>query len=261
MIIYNYSSNTKEFLNSCDASLDKEATRAEGKNIYYLPANATFVRPPKTQSFEVAIYDNGWQICSDFRGCWMVDSSMQPQKMTEIGNLPEGFIYITDAQYAKIIEDKDFYIISDGELIINPGYEQLKYQENISALTQDTYLLKATKAYGGVILNNTYVFETNEISITNTVASLALMGTKTNWKFYNLNGYPVSIELSKSQLTTIAKFGRKMMEDCFYIEGMANATIAQAPIEQINNAQWRNDFIAQVREQIEAVNNKIEMEL
>ena len=261
MKIYNYSFDTHEFLNESDALIDKEATRAEGKDVYYLPANATFVKPPRVNQFEVAIYEEGWRVLADYRGCWIVDASMQPIKCEKIGDLQDSYIYITDAQYTKIIENPDFYVIEGGQLVPNPNYEQIKYQENVNWLTQNTYLLKAQKAYGGVIVDEKYVFETNEISITNTVASLALMGTKTDWKFYNLQGYPVSIELTKAQLTTIARFGRKMMEDCFKIEGSANYVILETPIEQINDAQWRNDFIAQIREQIEAVNNKIEMGL
>ena len=261
MKIYNYSHLTHEYLFESDAPIDKEASKVEGKDVYYLPAYATFTKPPKVNQFEVAVYDNGWQICANYRGCWIVDKEMQPKKQDKIGDLPDGFIYITDAQYAKIIESPEYYIISDGQLVVNPNYEQIKYQEYINQLTQDTYNLKALKAYGGVIVNDLYIFETNQISITNTVASLALMGSKTNWKFYNLEGFPVAIELTKAQLSAIAKFGQRMMDACFTIEGVANAQIAQESIEHINNAQWRNDFIASVRQQMEEVNNHIEMEI
>lgn len=261
MKIYNYDSITKEYIGESEASLDIEATKAEGHNVYYLPACATFTKPPKTVQYEIAVYNNGWTILADYRGCWIVDDNMQPKKVEVIGDLPEGFIVVTDAQCTKIVENPDFYVIDDGVLVPNPNYEQIKYQEHVNVLTEAMYQLKAQKAYGGVVVNDLYIFETNQISITNTVASLALMGTKTNWKFYNLEGFPVAIELTKAKLTTIAKFGQKMMEDCFKVEGLANAQIAQESIENINNAQWRNDFIASVKAQMDAVNNHIEMEL
>lgn len=131
MKIYNYDSITKEYIGESEASLDIEATKAEGHNVYYLPANATFTKPPKTLKFEVAIYDNGWQKYEDFRGCWIVDEEMKPIVYDKIGELPDGFIYVTDAQAAKIQEDDLFYIIEDGQLIKNPNYaEQKKARED-----------------------------------------------------------------------------------------------------------------------------------
>lgn len=126
MKIYNYDSITKEYIGESEASLDIEATKAEGHNVYYLPANATFTKPPKTLKFEVAIYDNGWQKYEDFRGCWIVDEEMKPIVYDKIGELPEGFIYVTNKQAAKIQEDDLFYIIEDEQLIENPDYEEQK---------------------------------------------------------------------------------------------------------------------------------------
>lgn len=131
MKIYNYSHFTHEYLFESDASIDKEASKAGGKDVYYLPADATFAKPPKTLKFEVAVYENGWQKKADYRDCWMVDKEMQPKKQDKIGDLPGGFIYITDTQAAKIQEDDLFYVIEDGQLIENPNYaEQKKARED-----------------------------------------------------------------------------------------------------------------------------------
>lgn len=131
MKIYNYSHFTHEYLFESDASIDKEASKAEGKDVYYLPADATFTKPPKTLKFEVAVYENGWQKKADYRDCWMVDNEMQPKKQDKIGDLPDGFVYVTDAQAAKIQEDDLFYVIEDGQLIENPNYaEQKKARED-----------------------------------------------------------------------------------------------------------------------------------
>lgn len=123
MIIYNYDSITKEYIGSCEASLDPQETINQGKNIYLIPADATDIKPPTAQTNEVVIYDNGWRIEADFRGQYIVNENMSPILIKEIGAIPEGYIVITDKQAAKIEEDDLYYIISDGHLIENPNYE------------------------------------------------------------------------------------------------------------------------------------------
>lgn len=126
MIIYNYDEITKEYTGSCNADLDPQETKEQGKNVYLIPANATTQKPPKTKEHEAAIYNNGWEIVTDFRGLYMVNSDMQPQKVEEIGALPEGYAVATEEQAQKILEDDLFYIVQDGQLIENPNYEEQK---------------------------------------------------------------------------------------------------------------------------------------
>lgn len=261
MKIYNYDKITKEYLFESEANIDIEATKKAGIDIYYLPADATNVKPPKTVKFEVAIYENGWQITPDFRNEWITDKSLIPIKHNKIGELPQGFIYITEAQYKKIINDKDYYVFENNKLIINPNYADIKYAQNIDKLVQEVYELKAKKAYGGVLINNTYIFETNQISITNTVASLALMGASTNWKFYTIDNLPIAIKITKTQLNKIAKFGQTMIDAAFEVEGKANEQLKQATIEQINDVQWQNDFMIAIEKEMNEVNYQLEMEL
>ena len=138
MKLYNFDMFTKEYLSEGEAPIDIEATKKEGKNVYYLPANSTFTKPPKTLNFEVAVYENGWQKKSDYRNCWIVDENMQPIKQTSIGDLPNGFIYVTDAQATKIQEDDLFYVIENGKLIENPNYaaqKQAREEARINNLT------------------------------------------------------------------------------------------------------------------------------
>ena len=137
MLIYNYDPNTKEYTGYCEADLDPQETIIQGQDVYLIPANATNVKPPKPKTNETVIYNNGWQIVADFRGKYIVDENMQPQKVEKIGEIPEGYIVITDAQALKIKEDDLYYIISDGKLIKNPNYEAEKAareQERISHL-------------------------------------------------------------------------------------------------------------------------------
>lgn len=131
MIIYNYDEFTKEYTGYSEASLDPAETKAQGQEVYLIPANATTVKPPKTKTNEICIYDNGWQIKADYRGQYIVDETMEPQIVEEIGNLPDGFIPVTEKQAQKIQADDLYYVISDGKLIKNPNYdEQKKEREN-----------------------------------------------------------------------------------------------------------------------------------
>ena len=126
MIIYNYDEITKEYTGYCNADLDPEETKRQGKNVYLIPANATDKKPPKAKEHEAVIYNNGWEIVADFRGLYMVNSDMQPKKVEEIGALPEGYAVATEEQAQKILEDDLFYIVQDGQLIPNPDYEEQK---------------------------------------------------------------------------------------------------------------------------------------
>lgn len=124
MLFYNYDSKTKEYIGSEEAYLDPEETKVQGHEVYCLPANATFTKPPKTKEHQVAIYNDGWSKVSDYRNEYIVNSDMNPIIQKELGDLPEGYICITAEEAEKIQEDPLYYVISDGELIINPNYEQ-----------------------------------------------------------------------------------------------------------------------------------------
>lgn len=126
MIIYNYDEFTKEYTGYCNADLDPEETKRQGKNIYLIPANATTQKPPKVKEHETVIYNNGWEIVADFRGLYMVNSDMNPLKVEQIGALPEGYAPASEEQAQKILEDDLFYIVQDGKLIENPNYEDQK---------------------------------------------------------------------------------------------------------------------------------------
>ena len=128
MKIYNYDKTTKEYLFESEASLDPQATKNQGKEVYLIPDCATVKKPPTIKDNEICIFSNGWQIKSDFRGQYIVNSDMMPEIVEEIGNIKEGYIVITDEQAHKIQEDDLFYIISNNTLIENPNYEHDKQE-------------------------------------------------------------------------------------------------------------------------------------
>ena len=59
MFVYKYDAITNEYIESMTAIVDKVASRKAGKQIYFIPAFATLVKPPKTKAGEVAIFSNG----------------------------------------------------------------------------------------------------------------------------------------------------------------------------------------------------------
>lgn len=61
MLVYHYDEETKEFLYSEEAHLDPLETKLKGKDVYLLPANATFKKPynPK-EGFKTIFNGNDW---------------------------------------------------------------------------------------------------------------------------------------------------------------------------------------------------------
>lgn len=141
MIIYNYDPITTEYTGYSEASLDPQESKVQGKDVYLIPAYATTVKPPKAKTNEVVIYDNGWQIKADCRGKYIVNDDMEPYIYDKIGNLPEGYIVITENQANKILEDDLYYVISDGKLIKNPNYDEQKAAREAERVSH----LKCTK--------------------------------------------------------------------------------------------------------------------
>lgn len=138
MLVYNYDPFTKEYTDYCEASLDPAQSKIEGKDVYLIPDYATTVKPPKAKANEVCIYNDGWQIMADYRGKYIVNDGMQPLIYDKIGNLPEGYIIITENQANKIQEDDLYYVISDGKLIKNPNYDEQKAEEEAERVSHLT---------------------------------------------------------------------------------------------------------------------------
>ena len=130
MKIYHYDKNSGVFLRESEAELDPAELAINHKRVYVVPAYATKTKPPKTSVHQIAIFkEDSWEIEDDYRGMYMVDANMSPVPVIEYGSLPEGYVPITEAQARKIKEDKIYYIIQDGELVLNPNYEEEKEKE------------------------------------------------------------------------------------------------------------------------------------
>ena len=151
------------------------------------------------------------------------------------------------------VDDEGWHMKSDEEFNLE------KATQNRENLVQEIYQIKADKAYGGVIINDLLVFETNQTAITNTVASLALMDdTSTSaWKFYTTQGAPTVQPVTKLQLAAIAKFGQNMINQCFIVEGTYNEQLKTATTAQLIDNEWIETFKSQVHTAMDAVSNKL----
>ena len=142
-------------------------------------------------------------------------------------------------------------------------FKKLKADEKREYLINKLYEIKAEKAYGGVIINDLLVFETNTTSISNITGTLALLqdGQSTNWKFYTKDGIPKAKKITKEQLLQIAMFGRQMIDNCFRVEGEANDELEQATIENLIDEEWVENFERRITEEMNNVVNTLTLDI
>lgn len=95
MQAYMYSPTTHEFLESVLCFPDPVRSRMEGREVYLLPANATFTAPPAKRTGYTAVWDgSGWIETEDHRGIqyWPKEATHNSAsiEMKELGPLPDG---------------------------------------------------------------------------------------------------------------------------------------------------------------------------
>lgn len=95
MNVYKYDEKTKEYISTETALLDPLETEQQEKEIYLLPANATFTAPPaEKEGFARVWTGESWQEAEDHRGTkyWLPGEGYgtPAHEMKELGPLPEG---------------------------------------------------------------------------------------------------------------------------------------------------------------------------
>ena len=95
MNVYKYNEQTKEYISTEQAQLDPLESKKQSKNIYLLPANATFTEPPEAQESFARVWNGeAWEQVEDNRGVkyWLPEDKYgaPARKMKELGALPEG---------------------------------------------------------------------------------------------------------------------------------------------------------------------------
>lgn len=95
MNVYKYIEDTKEYIRTEQAQLDPLESKKQSKNIYLLPANATFTAPPAEKEGFARIWTGeSWQEVEDHRGTeyWLPGEGYgtPAHEMKNLGPLPEG---------------------------------------------------------------------------------------------------------------------------------------------------------------------------
>lgn len=156
-------------------------------------------------------------------------------------------------------------IMVDDEPIVDPNYETEQAKIIQKQLVEYNYNAKAKKAYGGIIINDIYLFETNETSQSMITASLiglqsAPDETTLNWKMY-ANNQPIVVPLTKVQLAQLFAFALNMVNVSFGLEGVRNNDLTTATVEQLNDKTWVEQYKIATDFAFNQINNKINVVL
>lgn len=114
--VYKYDEKTKEYLGKAEALLDPLETQLQQKEIYLLPADATFSAPTLQQGYVSVFKEGAWENIEDNRGkeYWLPEDKYgaPAREMKEMGPLPEGAMLtapertLEEVKAAKIAELK-----------------------------------------------------------------------------------------------------------------------------------------------------------
>ena len=102
MQVYKYDEQTKEYIGTEQVLIDPLETELQGKNIYLLPANATFISPILQDGYASVWNGKEWQQIEDNRGkeYWLPEDvyGAPARIMKELGPFPEGATTTTPEQ-------------------------------------------------------------------------------------------------------------------------------------------------------------------
>lgn len=94
MFAYTYNPETYEYIGAVETELDPLETELQGKEIWLLPADSTFIAPLEAKDgFAVCWNGKAWEYIEDHRGTkyWPADATWEtsPVEMKDLGPLPE----------------------------------------------------------------------------------------------------------------------------------------------------------------------------
>ena len=144
--VYKYDEKTKEYLGKAEALLDPLETQLQQKEIYLLPADATFSAPTLQEGYVSVFKEGAWENIEDNRGkeYWLKDDAYDTpaHKMETLGALPADAVFtppqktLEQVKQEKIIELKIMRDTAEVEPITYQGYSfdyDSKARERISA--------------------------------------------------------------------------------------------------------------------------------
>lgn len=145
MFYYSYDAYSKEYIGKGIADINPEASKKAGHDVYWAPAYATLEEPPIFEDNRVAVFNEEtqkWVVEVDYRGQYACDSNLNVIVISELGEIPSGYILITEEQFNQIKNDWDWFIVKDGKLIKNPNYDEIKENKHkvyVSKLAMTKY--------------------------------------------------------------------------------------------------------------------------
>lgn len=153
MKIYNYDSNTHEFLFESDG---RENPKEKGK--YLLPANATFKKPPKKEGDFTQVFNgNNWVLKEKHVGTFYNKETLRPVSTTIIGDIPE---YLT---ILKPSTQWDKWEIDKWVTVKNIYYYKLQDQIWVLDSTKEQELKQAMKDIYDVNIKNLIQITTEDM--------------------------------------------------------------------------------------------------
>lgn len=136
MKVYFYDKETKEFTAEAEARKDPRASERLGKDVWLLPANATFDVPPVKESGKAVVFDNGWKQIADNRGKDIIKTDGTVVVVNYLGDLKDGDKLIS-AQEKAGLEDGSL-IYKGGNIIPKPALTDDEIAETRQALYEST---------------------------------------------------------------------------------------------------------------------------
>ena len=135
-LVYLFDEKNKNFIGSEQAYLDPEETRAQGREIYLLPAYATFDEPPAdVPAGHVAVFNGAWVIVPDNRGKKILKTDNLGSYIAESEEITPAEHVLTDQEIDGL--ENGFLIIDGGKIIEKP--QEMKNQERIAELKRKLY--------------------------------------------------------------------------------------------------------------------------
>ena len=132
MQVYKYDEQTKEYIGTEQALIDPLETELQGKEIYLLPANATFEKPNLQEGF-ASVFNGKWENIEDNRGkeYWLdTDSFGTPARtMKELGAFPANAVFTAPAK--TIDELKADKILEFKSIRDNGEVKPIEYNGNL----------------------------------------------------------------------------------------------------------------------------------
>ena len=188
MQVYKYDEKTKEYIGTEQALIDPLETEKQGKEIYLLPANATFEKPNLQEGF-ASVWNSKWENIEDNRGkeYWLdTDSFGTPaHTMKDLGAFPANAVFTAPTK----------------------TLEQLK-QDKILALKtiRDTEEVKPI-AYKG----NLFDFDDKARDrINSAIIALSITGQSIEWTTANNTNVLVTADDLRSVIAAVALRSNKL---------------------------------------------------